>query len=67
MQAAMTNEGLYVAAFAFILDADGTPYVYDINTNTNYNSDAEVHAGCRLWVFLLTALVPSWQPQRDVA
>ena len=45
MQAVMASEGLDVAAFEFILDADGTPYVYDINTNTNYNSDAEARAG----------------------
>ncbi|MEC7211257.1 MAG: hypothetical protein VXW25_04480, partial [Pseudomonadota bacterium] len=45
MQAVMAGEGLDVAAFEFILDADGTPYVYDINTNTNYNSDAESRAG----------------------
>ena len=41
----MANEGLDVAAFEFILDAGGTPHVYDINTNTNYNSDAEARAG----------------------
>ena len=41
----MTNEGLDVAAFEFILDTNGTPYVYVIKTKTNYNSDAEVRAG----------------------
>jgi hypothetical protein len=45
MQAVMASEGLDVAAFEFILDADGTAYVYDVNTNTNYNSDAEARAG----------------------
>ena len=45
MQLLMASEGLDVAAFEFILDADGTPYVYDVNTNTNYNSDAEARAG----------------------
>ena len=45
MQAVMADEGLDVAAFEFILDPDGHPYVYDINTNTNYNSDAESRAG----------------------
>ena len=45
MQAVMADEGLDVAAFEFILDADGHSYVYDINTNTNYNSDAESRAG----------------------
>tara|TARA_B100000963_G_scaffold357110_1_gene378587 strand:+ start:436 stop:642 length:207 start_codon:yes stop_codon:yes gene_type:complete len=41
----MTNEGLDVAAFEFILDTNTTPYVYVIKTNTNFNSDAEVRAG----------------------
>ena len=45
MQAVMAAEGLDVAAFEFILDDDGVAYVYDINTNTNYNSDAEQRAG----------------------
>ena len=45
MQAVMAQEQLDVAAFEFILDPDGVPYVYDINTNTNYNSDAESRAG----------------------
>ena len=45
MQAVMAQEGLDVAAFEFITDADGAAFVYDINTNTNYNSDAESRAG----------------------
>ena len=45
MQAVMASEGLDVAAFEFILDSDGMPYFYDINTNTNYKSDAEARAG----------------------
>ena len=45
MQAVMAAENLDVAAFEFILDSDGIPHVYDINTNTNYNSDAESRAG----------------------
>ena len=52
MQAVMTNERLDVAAFKSILDADGTPYVYEINTNTNYNGDAEVCAGVSAMVLL---------------
>jgi hypothetical protein len=34
-----------VAGIEFIRDADGTVYTYDINTNTNYNPDAEARAG----------------------
>ena len=45
MQAVMAQEQLDVAAFEFITDSDGVVYVYDINTNTNYNSDAEKRAG----------------------
>lgn len=45
MQEVMAAEGLDVAAFEFITDSDGMAYVYDINTNTNYNSDAETRAG----------------------
>ncbi len=41
----MDAEGLDVCAFEFIEDAQGTPFVYDINTNTNYNPDAEARAG----------------------
>ena len=45
MQAVMHDQSLDVAAFEFIEDADGQAYVYDINTTTNYNSDAEKRAG----------------------
>lgn len=45
MQEVMKAEGLDVAAFEFVTDSDGVAYVYDINTNTNYNSDAEGRAG----------------------
>lgn len=30
-----------VAGIEFIVDKDGQPYAYDVNTNTNYNADAE--------------------------
>ena len=45
MQDVMAREGLDVAAFEFITDENGVAYVYDINTNTNYNNDAEQRAG----------------------
>ena len=45
MEAVMRQAGLDVAAFEFICDADDRPFVYDVNTNTNYNSDAESRAG----------------------
>ncbi len=34
-----------VAGIEFIYGRDGTAYTYDINTNTNYNADAERRAG----------------------
>lgn len=34
-----------VAGIEFIRDANGEIYTYDINTNTNYNGDAEATAG----------------------
>lgn len=34
-----------VAGIEMIIDTDGKAWVYDINTNTNYNPDAEVAAG----------------------
>jgi hypothetical protein len=33
-----------VAGIEFIMDEDGTVYTYDVNTNTNYNSQAEEKA-----------------------
>ncbi|MCA1056559.1 alpha-L-glutamate ligase [Rossellomorea aquimaris] len=34
-----------IAGIEFIRDAEGTIYTYDVNTNTNYNKDAEEAAG----------------------
>ncbi len=34
-----------VAGIEMIVDTDGKAWVYDINTNTNYNPDAEAAAG----------------------
>lgn len=34
-----------VAGIEFIRNAEGDIFTYDINTNTNYNSDAEAKAG----------------------
>ncbi|MBI1985470.1 MAG: hypothetical protein HYS64_02095, partial [Rhodospirillales bacterium] len=45
MQQVMAENDIHVAGFEFILDAAGDAYVYDINTNTNYNSAAEKRAG----------------------
>jgi hypothetical protein len=45
MQRVMADNDIHVAGFEFIRDAAGDAYVYDINTNTNYNSAAEQRAG----------------------
>ena len=34
-----------VAAFEFIVDRHGSAFTYDVNTNTNYNPEAEARAG----------------------
>ncbi len=34
-----------IAGIEFIADADGRAYTYDVNSNTNYNPDAEAVAG----------------------
>jgi hypothetical protein len=45
-EAFLAANRIEVAGIEFIVDADGTPYTYDINTNTNYNAEAEARAGC---------------------
>ncbi|MCA9668162.1 MAG: hypothetical protein KC503_21340, partial [Myxococcales bacterium] len=32
---------IHVAAFEMVEDEHGKPFVYDVNTNTNYNQGAE--------------------------
>ncbi|GER73994.1 ATP-grasp domain-containing protein [Weizmannia acidilactici] len=41
----LRGNGIKVAGIEFIRNADGEIFTYDINTNTNYNSDAEAAAG----------------------
>ncbi len=41
----LEQTGVDVAGIEFILGADGHSLVYDVNTNTNYNPDAEARAG----------------------
>ena len=41
----MERAGVDVAGIEFIAGADGAPLVYDVNTNTNYNPEAEARAG----------------------
>ena len=41
----LAGAGIEVAGIEFISDAEGRTLVYDVNTNTNYNPDAEARAG----------------------
>ncbi|UPM53383.1 ATP-grasp domain-containing protein [Gottfriedia acidiceleris] len=41
----LAKNNVQVAGIEFIKNAEGTIFTYDINTNTNYNSDAEEKAG----------------------
>lgn len=42
--AVLAENGINVAGIEFIRNRDGEIFTYDINTNTNYNSDAETAA-----------------------
>jgi hypothetical protein len=42
----LVDNDISVAGIEFIVDANGTLYTYDVNTNTNYNREAEIRAGC---------------------
>lgn len=44
-EAFLAANGIGIAGIEFIVDADGTVFTYDVNTNTNYNPDAEARAG----------------------
>lgn len=44
-EAFLKEQHIAVAGIEFIRNENGTLYTYDINTNTNYNSDAEEQAG----------------------
>ena len=41
----LSAAGIEVAGIEFITGTDGRTLVYDVNTNTNYNPDAEARAG----------------------
>jgi hypothetical protein len=41
----LAGSGVEVAGIEFIRDVNGRTLVYDVNTNTNYNPDAEQRAG----------------------
>lgn len=41
----LRDNGAHIAAFEVIVDREGRDYTYDVNMNTNYNSEAEARAG----------------------
>lgn len=45
IEAFMAANGIGVGAVEFITDAEGRSFAYDVNTNTNYNAEAERRAG----------------------
>ncbi len=45
MEEFLSRNGIEVAGIEMITDANGETWVYDVNTNTNYNPDAEAAAG----------------------
>lgn len=44
-EAFLAANGIGIAGIEFITDASGAFYTYDVNTNTNYNPDAEARDG----------------------
>jgi hypothetical protein len=45
MEAFLRANGIGIGAIEFIHDREGRTFAYDVNTNTNYNADAERRAG----------------------
>jgi len=45
MEAFLAANGIGIGAIEFITDEQGRTFAYDVNTNTNYNPDAERRAG----------------------
>lgn len=44
-EAFLAANGIDVAGIEFVTDSAGAVFTYDVNTNTNYNRDAEARAG----------------------
>jgi acetyl/propionyl-CoA carboxylase alpha subunit len=44
-EAFLAANDIGIAGIEFIVDRDGTAWTYDVNTNTNYNPEAEAIAG----------------------
>src|SRR5207237_9613341 len=57
----LADNGIGIAGIEFIVDKRGDLYTYDINTNTNYNSDAEREAGIYGMRARARYLGPEWR------
>ena len=44
-EAFLSANDIAVAGIEFVTDSSGAVYTYDVNTNTNYNREAEIRAG----------------------
>ena len=49
-RAFLAANDIEVAGVEFIVDEAGRAFTYDINTNTNYNPDAEAKTAAEAWV-----------------
>lgn len=45
LETLLAETGINIAGIEFITDTSGRPFVYDVNTNTNYNAEVEERAG----------------------
>ncbi len=45
LESFLAANGIGIAGIEVILDAEGRAFIYDVNTNTNYNPDAKAWAG----------------------
>jgi len=44
-QAFLRQNGIGISGIEFVIDREGNAFTYDVNTNTNYNPDAEARDG----------------------
>jgi hypothetical protein len=63
----LAANGIGVGAIEFVTDAAGRLYAYDVNTNTNYNPDAERRAGVSGMGAIARHLTTLLRAQQDAA
>lgn len=67
MEAFLAANGIGVGAIEVITDAEGRSFAYDVNTNTNYNGEAERRAGVSATDALVHYLASLQQPAAKAA